>query len=114
MTIGMGGEMLTVKAAAARLGLSPKTVYALCGAGELAHHKLGLGRTAIRIAESEVVRYLTTTAVPARLDGEPSAEQSEIIRPVPTRPRSRSRGPDWRAALATADRELRDLGRREP
>ncbi len=49
--------MLTVKEAAARLGVSTKLVYALCAAGKIIHERHGLGRGTIRISEEALEAY---------------------------------------------------------
>ncbi len=49
---------MRVKEAAARLEVSPKTVYALVAAGELRCYRVGLGRGCIRIAEEHIAEYL--------------------------------------------------------
>jgi excisionase family DNA binding protein len=50
-------DMLTVKEAASRLGVSPKLIYALCAEGKIEHHRYGLGRGTIRISEAALERY---------------------------------------------------------
>ena len=42
-------KQLTVNAAAERLGVSTKLVYALCAAGKIVHERYGLGRGTIRM-----------------------------------------------------------------
>jgi excisionase family DNA binding protein len=49
---------VTVKQAAARLEVSPATVYALVAAGKLRCVRVGLGRGAIRILEAHIDEYL--------------------------------------------------------
>lgn len=55
---------LTAKLAAARFGVSPSLVYALCAAGTIAHTRHGLpGRGDIRISEEEELeRYKAACA----------------------------------------------------
>ncbi|CAN5804166.1 hypothetical protein BH23PLA1_BH23PLA1_18740 [soil metagenome] len=48
---------------------SLSTVYNLCGRGLLRHHRIGLGRGAIRIPEPAIAEYLessSTERAPAR------------------------------------------------
>ena len=51
-------DLLTVREVAALLRLSGAAVYALCRSGRLAHHRLGEGKSAIRISRADVVAYL--------------------------------------------------------
>lgn len=55
--------MLTVKQAAARLGVSPATVYGLCQRRRLSHVRIGLGRGAVRIDEGDLENYVRTAKV---------------------------------------------------
>lgn len=59
---------LTMKEAAARLGVSTKLVYALCGKGKIPHERHGLGRGTIRITMVALEEYRKncTVGVPAR------------------------------------------------
>ena len=64
--------MLSVKQAAARLGVSAQTVYGLCAAHRLRHSRVGLGRGKIAISEEAIAEYLAgrevgpaTAALPA-------------------------------------------------
>jgi excisionase family DNA binding protein len=56
---------MTVKAAAERLEISPSLVYALCAAGKLRCHRIGLGRGCIRIDEEQLADFLGKS-VPVR------------------------------------------------
>jgi excisionase family DNA binding protein len=61
---------MRVREAAAKLEVSPATVYALVAAGKLRHIRVGLGRGAIRILDEHIADYLraaepVTKAVPA-------------------------------------------------
>jgi excisionase family DNA binding protein len=47
-----------VREAAARLEVSPATVYALVASGRLGCYRVGLGRGCIRIAEEHLAAYL--------------------------------------------------------
>lgn len=51
---------MTVREAAVRLECSPNTVYQLCERGRLGHYRVGCGRGAIRITESDVAAYLAS------------------------------------------------------
>jgi excisionase family DNA binding protein len=48
------GELLTVEQAAARMSISPRTIYRLVDAGELAHVRMG---RAIRISPDSITEY---------------------------------------------------------
>lgn len=50
--------LLTVKNVAERLNISPSCVYQLVESGQLAHHRIGLGRGAIRVTEDDLTNYL--------------------------------------------------------
>ncbi len=55
-------ELLTIREAACRLRLTENTVYRLASRGELTAIRLGSGpRARLRIAESELERFLTKT-----------------------------------------------------
>lgn len=47
---------MTVNEAAKRLEVKPSMIYALCAAGKLAHHRIGVGRGVIRIVEVDFYR----------------------------------------------------------
>ncbi len=49
---------MKVRGAAARLEVSPATVYSLVASGRLGHYRVGLGRGAIRISEEHIAAYL--------------------------------------------------------
>lgn len=49
--------MLSVRAAAERLGVSAALVYGLCAARRLRHERHGLGRGRIRIPEEAIEEY---------------------------------------------------------
>jgi len=52
--------MLSVTEVAERLNVSDSLVYALVEAGKIAVHRIGLGRGAIRIHESDLELYLAS------------------------------------------------------
>ncbi len=65
-------DLLTVKEAANLLKLSRGAVYALCKAGTLPHHRLGLGRGAVRIDRKDLIAYVEackTGTTPVRGSG---------------------------------------------
>ena len=66
--------MLTVAEAAERLRVSPSTVYDLCTARRLEHHRVGLGRGKILISEPALMKYLKGTLV--SVDSRPSQAQA--------------------------------------
>lgn len=53
-------SLLNVPEVAARLGVSPMTVYRLLDAGELTEHRIGKAR---RIAPADLAAYLAATRV---------------------------------------------------
>jgi excisionase family DNA binding protein len=58
-------DLLTVKEAADLLKLSCGAVYALCQAGKLPHHRLGLGRGAVRIDRKDLLNYIEACKIGA-------------------------------------------------
>lgn len=54
----MTEKLMTVVEAADLLSVSPRTVYALCAAGRLPHHRVGLGRGTIRLKPTALDRFL--------------------------------------------------------
>jgi excisionase family DNA binding protein len=48
---------LSVREAADRLGLPPKTVYNLCSMGKLAHYRIGVSGGKIVITEADIENY---------------------------------------------------------
>lgn len=59
----MAGQFLTVKRAAARLDVSPMTVYRLIYAGALTGHYIGQGsKPRVRVDEAELLEYMDSTA----------------------------------------------------
>ena len=61
---GKPSEFLTVNEAAKMLSIDVQTVYRLCWSGQLAHHRMGVGRGTIRIAADAIKSYRQST--PAR------------------------------------------------
>ena len=51
--------MLTVKEVAQRLNVSQSCIYQLVETGKLPHHRIGIGRGAIRFTETDLADYLT-------------------------------------------------------
>jgi excisionase family DNA binding protein len=68
--------MKTVKQIAEQLGVAVETVYRLCRTGKLKHYKVGHGRGAIRITDSDLNDYLLSCRI----------EREENAHPLP-RPR---------------------------
>jgi excisionase family DNA binding protein len=64
---------MTVREAAARLEVTPATVYALCAAGRLGHLRVGVGKGAIRITEADLAAYIAACRVAPRDEREPAA-----------------------------------------
>jgi excisionase family DNA binding protein len=54
---------VTVKQAAAELGISPSLVYGLCAEGKIRHERHGLGRGTIRITREALDEYLRAAEV---------------------------------------------------
>ena len=50
--------MLTVREVAHQLHVSPSCIYQLIESGKLAHHRIGTGRGAIRVSDSDLQKYL--------------------------------------------------------
>lgn len=59
-------NLLSVREAAERLGVSADTVYGLCSAGKIAHARVGLGRGKIKISEEALAAYLTAASPPPK------------------------------------------------
>ena len=55
--------MLTVSQVANRLNVSRSTIYNAIESGLLPHHRIGLGRGAIRISEEQLESFLESTKV---------------------------------------------------
>jgi excisionase family DNA binding protein len=68
-------NLLTVKEAASRLGVSTATLYLLCNREKplIRHHRLGVGRSSIRIPEDALAEYIAA--------GEVTPEPRERRRP---------------------------------
>jgi excisionase family DNA binding protein len=75
--------MLTVKAAAGKMGVSAALVYALCASRQLRHSRVGLGRGKIVISEEAVSEYLRV-------------RESGPVEPEPPPERQRFRHPPLR------------------
>ena len=50
---------LSVGDVAERLSVSPSCVYQLIESGRLAHHRIGVGRGAIRVSQEDLYDYLS-------------------------------------------------------
>ena len=60
---------MTVKEAAAELGVSVSLVYALCSSGAIRHERHGLGRGTIRIPPQALADYRRAAEAHPRLGG---------------------------------------------
>ncbi|WP_210417744.1 helix-turn-helix domain-containing protein [Bythopirellula goksoeyrii] len=56
--------MLTVREVAESLRVSPTCVYQLIEKGKIACHRIGLGRGAIRVCESDLAGYVESCRKP--------------------------------------------------
>ena len=56
-------QLLTVKEAAKWLNVSPSLIYQLVEKGKLPHHRVGLGRGAIRISVSDITEFLKKSRI---------------------------------------------------
>lgn len=54
----VASPLLTVRQVADRLGLSQSSVYQLIESRQLAHHRLGTNKGAIRVSEADLLAYL--------------------------------------------------------
>ncbi|MBI1311744.1 helix-turn-helix domain-containing protein [bacterium] len=50
--------LLTVKDVAQRLNVSQSCIYQLVETGKIPHHRIGVGRGAIRFTEDDITEYL--------------------------------------------------------
>ena len=50
--------LLTVKDVASRLNVSQSCIYQLVETGKIPHHRIGVGRGAIRFTEDDIAEYL--------------------------------------------------------
>lgn len=50
--------LLTVKDVATRLNVSASCIYQLVESGKLSHHRIGLGRGAIRFSDEDIAEFL--------------------------------------------------------
>ncbi len=71
-------KLLTVKEAAAALGVSPALLYALCAARRIRHERHGLRRGAIRIPHDAIEEYRKRCTVDV---GEPAEAEREVTVP---------------------------------
>lgn len=83
------GDMITVKAAGARLSVSPRTIYSLIKMGRLTKHRLNFSgkgkRPSTRLDAAEVDRLKTTLAAPAS-----SSDVATMAPPKQQTPRRRT------------------------
>ena len=77
--------MMTVKAAAQKMGISISLVYELCACGSLPHVRIGRpgSRGCIRLTETDILEFLASQKVggqaPARA---PSREEKKVFKHV--------------------------------
>jgi excisionase family DNA binding protein len=78
--------MVSVKGAAAQMGVSSAIVYALCAAGRLRHSRVGLRRGKIVISEEAISDYLRSTERgPAQVEVLSVAPRALKSRPIDLR-----------------------------
>lgn len=66
--------LLTVKEVAERLKVSASCIYQLVESGRLAHHRIGIGRGAIRFSENDLDEFLKKSREQARQSKSSSAK----------------------------------------
>ena len=76
-------KLLKIEEAAKRLSVSRSTMYQLVEKRQLPHHRIGLGRGAIRISEVDLVEFLRQRRI------EQLGANKNDKRPRPTRKRLR-------------------------
>lgn len=78
-------NLMSVKEAAERLGVSADTVYGLCSAGKIAHARVGLGRGKIKISEEALAAFLQgatpTPKGPPQVRAAPRRAKLKHLRP---------------------------------
>lgn len=67
--------MLTVREVAERIKLSPSAVYLLVERKQIAHHRLGGQRGAIRISEQDLETYLAICRVETQHETRPTVSR---------------------------------------
>ncbi len=73
--------IFTVKQAAEQLGVTPATVYSLCGNRKLKHQRIGVGRGVIRIREEDLRAFSDGATVELESDSSPNTTQLRHIKP---------------------------------
>ncbi|MBX3412420.1 MAG: helix-turn-helix domain-containing protein [Pirellulales bacterium] len=73
--VRMPDIFLTVRDVAARLRVSQSCVYALVQQGRLSCHRIGGGRGAVRISESDLQRFLISCRAESAEPTEPQREE---------------------------------------
>jgi excisionase family DNA binding protein len=71
--------LLSVAEAADRLGVSPRTLYRLCGEGKLPHQHIGSGRGTIRIRPEDLAAFERTIADHAKPKKRVTLEQLRAV-----------------------------------
>lgn len=72
--------LLTVKDVAKRLNVSPSCIYQLVESGRLSHHRIGLGRGAIRFSDADIDDYLAHVREETRTQSSPAALQQRKLK----------------------------------
>jgi excisionase family DNA binding protein len=80
---------MTVPAAAKYLEVSTTLIYDLCARGDLAHHRLGIGRGTIRVIQADLDAYMAKCRV--ECGSRPTPQPLLEIRPPATAPAPRIR-----------------------
>ncbi len=89
MATNKTSKMLTVKDAAARLGVPAKTVYKLTAERQLAHYRIG---RSVRIDEADLARYMSDCYKAAQPHAEPPQQAVQAVKaaaPTLTGPQAR-------------------------
>ncbi len=63
--------LLTVKDVASRLNVSQSCIYQLVETGKIPHHRIGVGRGAIRFTEDDIAEYLSCNRSQPTTCGQP-------------------------------------------
>lgn len=76
--------MLTVKAAAERMGISESLVYELCACGSLPHVRIGRpgSRGCIRLAEADIEAFLASQKVGGSAPSRPPPKEKKVFKHV--------------------------------
>ena len=72
--------MFSIKEAAKYLNVSPRTIRNLIDAGQLSHHRIGVGRGVIRISAEALQEHLAACEVDKRRQRNPRKRQRQPLR----------------------------------